>query len=186
MWPPPRPPNSGRSAKTLPSNIRVEREASQEDEKLELRKSGDDSMARGQGGGKNLSRQSSHVRGEDDSSSRPSSGHHHPKPQEGDEADSRQRPARDTSSDGAGDQQKDKSNHEWGRDDSTRRQTDVDGQSTYEEPGSGEKRKNYFYYRLCFALFGCCLHKELSKFIFHPIGEENGISSMEFISSFFL
>ncbi|GFO25015.1 tudor domain-containing protein, partial [Plakobranchus ocellatus] len=65
MWPPPRPPDSGRSTRALPSNIRVEREVSQEDgetqgvETTEQRTAENVHKARENDGRGHISRQSS-------------------------------------------------------------------------------------------------------------------------------
>ena len=125
----------------MPSNIRVEREVSQEEEGAV--KKLDDLRIREQGlGRENLSRQSSHTEGAE---SIISSGHsgsfQQQRSHEADGNDRKQKEVQDTNREDIDDSQKDKFEQEHGGVDGvTSRQT-----SGFEEPGSGEKRKGKKY-----------------------------------------
>ncbi|GFS15970.1 tudor domain-containing protein [Elysia marginata] len=143
MWPPPRPPNSSRSARTLPSNIRVERELSQE-EKEECKNTLDDSRPKGPGGpGAGRGRGSlSHQNSMSEEGDRSSSSGQARSSQDGDGADARHRTMQGSSTGGARDCQSKKDGNELGRDETQSAQTSsLKSQSSVEEVGSGEKRK---------------------------------------------
>ncbi|RUS69201.1 hypothetical protein EGW08_023037 [Elysia chlorotica] len=135
MWPPPRPPNSDRSAKTLPSNIRVERDTIQEHE-------GCAEKLDGEGHRKDsLSRQSSHSRGAEGSSTHGQSAAS--QQHEGDGTGRKQRGSQGTNDEVEGNSQRNKAGQEQGRGDGTtnRQGSGLVSQLSVEELGSGEKRK---------------------------------------------